>query len=155
MSLPRDNALSTIQFVWIFTLMMYSTNKFQCDLWVIMEVLPTFCSTGLPLLLSPGGLIDRTMNMGRVGASEIIKRTLTTWRLNVEGTLPADTCGAPLFVRRNRYSRTYKNPKQRTWEPENSRIGRKSWDCAHPTTKQIKQYEQHTITRRTSSWYIC
>ncbi|XP_041479658.1 polyunsaturated fatty acid 5-lipoxygenase-like [Lytechinus variegatus] len=41
-------------------------------------------------LISPGGHVDKTMVIGRVGMLEIIKRTWCNWRLDVQGSLIGD-----------------------------------------------------------------
>ncbi|KAH3691609.1 hypothetical protein DPMN_190963 [Dreissena polymorpha] len=41
-------------------------------------------------LLKKGGFIDTVMSIGTKGAFELIRRYRTKWRLNVEGTLPAN-----------------------------------------------------------------
>jgi len=40
--------------------------------------------------ICPGGKVDQDMNFGREGMIELIKRSVDTWRMDVEGTLPED-----------------------------------------------------------------
>ena len=42
------------------------------------------------MLVSPGGWIDNTMTIGRVGVFDIVRRMLLTWKMDVQGTLPED-----------------------------------------------------------------
>ncbi|XP_033639708.1 arachidonate 5-lipoxygenase-like [Asterias rubens] len=44
----------------------------------------------LAKLVSEDGWVDQCMGIGRIGMFDIIARTATKWRLNVEGTLPTD-----------------------------------------------------------------
>ncbi|XP_060586277.1 allene oxide synthase-lipoxygenase protein-like [Ruditapes philippinarum] len=46
--------------------------------------------TGIPLLLGKNGYIVELLNIGRDGATELIKRKNKSWRLDVDGTLPND-----------------------------------------------------------------
>lgn len=47
-------------------------------------------SRALAKLVSEDGWVDQCMGIGRIGMFDIIARTATKWRLNVEGTLPTD-----------------------------------------------------------------
>ncbi|XP_071803307.1 allene oxide synthase-lipoxygenase protein-like [Asterias amurensis] len=47
-------------------------------------------SLALVSLINPGGSVDENMNIGQVGFISITERVFPTWRLNVEGSLPAD-----------------------------------------------------------------
>ena len=47
-------------------------------------------SLALARLVSPGGWIDTTMTIGRLGVFDITRRTFATWRMDVNGLLPAD-----------------------------------------------------------------
>ena len=48
------------------------------------------CSNGVGKLLEPKGWIDNMLLCGRKGAHDIIRRTLTRWRLDIDGTLPEE-----------------------------------------------------------------
>ncbi|KAH3880567.1 polyunsaturated fatty acid lipoxygenase ALOX8-like [Dreissena polymorpha] len=52
--------------------------------------LMTINNLALDLLLGPGKYFDTVVSVGTKGAYELIKRYRTKWRLNVDGTLPAD-----------------------------------------------------------------
>lgn len=45
---------------------------------------------GLDLLVSEGGWVDKTMNIGTKGMFELIRRGINVWRMDVHGTLPED-----------------------------------------------------------------
>eukprot|EP00057_Strongylocentrotus_purpuratus_P032780 XP_788809.2 PREDICTED: arachidonate 5-lipoxygenase [Strongylocentrotus purpuratus] len=45
---------------------------------------------GMTPLLSPGEFTDINMTIGSVGMADIIKRSFSTWRLDIEGSLPTD-----------------------------------------------------------------
>ncbi|KAI8492266.1 Arachidonate 5-lipoxygenase [Branchiostoma belcheri] len=44
----------------------------------------------LETLVCPGGWIDESMHMGRLGLFDIIKKVWKDWRMDVQGTLPAE-----------------------------------------------------------------
>eukprot|EP00057_Strongylocentrotus_purpuratus_P001677 XP_001200684.2 PREDICTED: allene oxide synthase-lipoxygenase protein [Strongylocentrotus purpuratus] len=45
---------------------------------------------GMTPLLGQGGFIDLNMTIGAIGMADIIKRLFSTWRLDIEGSLPTD-----------------------------------------------------------------
>ncbi|XP_060063432.1 allene oxide synthase-lipoxygenase protein-like isoform X3 [Ylistrum balloti] len=45
---------------------------------------------GLELLVSEGGWVDKTMNIGIKGMFELIRRGINVWRMDQHGTLPED-----------------------------------------------------------------
>ncbi|BFZ15082.1 hypothetical protein BsWGS_18122 [Bradybaena similaris] len=47
-------------------------------------------SRGLELLVSDNGWVDKTMNYGNKGLFALIVKGFNSWRMDVEGTLPAD-----------------------------------------------------------------
>ncbi|XP_070566146.1 polyunsaturated fatty acid 5-lipoxygenase-like [Ptychodera flava] len=47
-------------------------------------------SLALAKLVAPGGWVDKCMTVGRTGMFGIMARMFTKWRLDVQGTLPAD-----------------------------------------------------------------
>lgn len=47
-------------------------------------------SRALGELVSPGGWVDKSMSIGRLGMFEIVRREVRKWRMDVQGTLPND-----------------------------------------------------------------
>ncbi|XP_071803404.1 allene oxide synthase-lipoxygenase protein-like [Asterias amurensis] len=47
-------------------------------------------SLALVTLINPGGVVDEIINIGYKGFLDLIGKVFPTWRLNVEGSLPAD-----------------------------------------------------------------
>ncbi|XP_030842928.1 arachidonate 5-lipoxygenase [Strongylocentrotus purpuratus] len=45
---------------------------------------------GMTPLLTAGEFVDLNMTIGAIGMADIIKRTFSTWRLDIEGSLPTD-----------------------------------------------------------------